>query len=131
MRARSATTEELLRIVGSERVERPDYIVAAAEEELARRTADAEELFRRKVRRSGTICAVVGGLLVVWGLLMGLMGMAMFSSPATEGPAGSFVFQHFDVIYVGGAFLEAIAGGILLFGGLALRRLKLVVGSWS
>jgi hypothetical protein len=121
---KNATVEELLRMIGSGRSDHSAVSVAAAEAELVRRTAGEEELFRRKVRRSGTICAVVGGLVAAWGLLLAVLGVTTFGSQVADfSDSGSFPFRHFEVIYVGGAVLEAVAGLVLLVGGLTLRRL--------
>jgi len=124
MNLQAATTEELLEIVGSGRAMHSSDAVAAAEAELIRRAAGEEERSLRKVRRSGTICAVVGGFFVLWGLSMAAVGMSVLEVPRVEPQEAAFVFRHFDVIYVFGALMEAAAGGVLLWGGLDLRKLR-------
>ncbi|MDH3253998.1 MAG: hypothetical protein OEM62_03325 [Acidobacteriota bacterium] len=123
MNVKTQTTEALLQILGSERSSYPTDLVAAAESEVSRRTAGEEELFRTKIERSGTICIWLGGFFVVWGLSMALMGLFVFE---TGGPAHeeSFVFRNFNVLYVGGAILQAVTGLGLLWGGMGLRKLQ-------
>ena len=124
MNSQAATTEELLEIVGSGRAMHSSDAVAAAEAELIRRIAGEEERSLRKVRRAGTICAVVGGFFMLWGLSMAALGMSMVDASPVGPQEAPFVFRYFDVIYVVGALMEAAAGGVLLWGGLDLRKLR-------
>jgi len=124
MNLQAATTEELLEIVGSGREMHSPDAVAAAEAELVRRAAGDEVRSLKKVRRAGTICAVVGGFFMLWGLSMAALGTSMLEVPRVESQEGPFVFRYFGVIYVVGALMEAAAGGVLLWGGLDLRKLR-------
>lgn len=84
MNLKHSTTESLLAIVGSDRASQTPETVRAAEAELACRTADEAELFRKKVARSGRACAIVGGLFAGWGLLMASLGLTVFADPPQE-----------------------------------------------
>lgn len=99
-------------------------VVAAAEAELVRRSAGGEERLLRKVRRAATVCAVLGAFVMVWGLSMAAFGVSTLGPSGVEPLTEPFVFRHFRIIYVVGAILEGIAGGILLWGGLELRKLR-------
>ncbi len=117
------TTDELLEIVGSQRSSYSAEVVAEAERTLKARTASAAELFRAKLQRIGTICAVLGGLGCFWGLAMAILGLTLFAD-SSHRESEDFVFRHFGAFYVGTAVSEAIAGAALLAGGLYLRRLR-------
>lgn len=124
MTMKTATTQELLEIVGSGREMHPSAAVAAAEAELLRRTAGDEDRLLVKVRRAGTVCAVLGGFFVFWGLCMAVFGMTLFGPRGVQAYDEPFIFRHFGAIYVTNAILQAITGGVLLKGGLALRKLR-------
>jgi hypothetical protein len=120
---RGTSTAGLLEIVGARRSGFPPELVAEAEKELTARAAPEALLFRAKVRRSGTICAILGGLGGGWGLAMAVMARLFFSD---VGPTNSndFLFRHFNTIYFLVACGQAVAGTVLLVGGLELRKLR-------
>jgi hypothetical protein len=122
---KTETTDRLLEIVGPLRASYTSDVIAAAEMELRCRTMPEADLFQRKVRRAGTICAAIGGFCAFWGALMAPFGFFFFfaGTPLPRGEA-HFVFRHFDSLYIGGAIAQSLAGLLLLVGGIGLRRLE-------
>ncbi len=116
------STEELLEIVGPSRASYAAEAVAAAEGELRSRTGTEQELFTAKGRKIGTVCAWLGGLFVIWGLVFIPIGLSFLSDREPVTAESSFLFMHFDVVFVGGAALEALAGALLLMGGMGFRK---------
>ena len=78
MNVKYATTHELLELLGYRGSVMPAELAAQAEAELMRRTASEEEIFRKKVHNAGAGCAVIGGFMACWGLLMALFGVFFF-----------------------------------------------------
>jgi hypothetical protein len=118
------STEELLEIVGSGRSGNLPETVAAAELELKSRTATEEALFGAKARKIGTVCAWLGGLFLVWGLAFVPIGLSFFSEVQPTTGQEPFIFQNFKMFFLAVAALEAIAGALLLVGGLRFRKGK-------
>ena len=119
------STEELLAIIGSARSQHTADEIAAAETELRARTSTEPNLQVQKLRRAGLICALVGGLLFGWGAIGGAVFGATILKQAPAPPeSSSFMFRHFNLLFVGTALLEAALGLALLIGGLAVRRLR-------
>jgi hypothetical protein len=116
------STEELLEIVGPARQANLPERVAAAESELRSRTASEEALFGAKARKIGTLCAWLGGLFLAWGIAFVPIGLSFFSEMQPKTGQEPFLFRNFNIFFVGVAILEAIAGALLLVGGLKFRR---------
>lgn len=124
MNLENQTTEALLATVGATRASQAPEAIEAAEAELARRGSSEADLFRSKVMRAGKVCAFIGGLFVVWGLLMGGLGLTVLAPAEEPDPSDPVMFRHFDLLYVGGSLAQASVGVLLLAGGLGVRRFR-------
>jgi hypothetical protein len=126
----------LRRVVGPERGQHSPRVVARAERELALRSGTEEAAFQRKLRLSGTICAVIGAFCVVWPVIMLTTFRSFGPADQPSDPNLPFMFRHFDQIFVAVGLLQAVVGAFLLSGGLLIRSrkpsgLRLVVAALS
>jgi hypothetical protein len=119
------TTEELERIVGLAIGSHSPRLVASAQRELRLRSGNENELFDRKLSRSGSIAAWVGVICIVWPLVLLVPFAALGPSlPPSPDPNAPFLFRSFSRLFTSVALLQAVCGCLLLVGGLGLRARK-------
>lgn len=117
------TTTELESIIGRNRLQYTDRVVASAERELLLRGEREEALFQRKLSRSGAISAVIGGFCIVWpALMLVAFSNADHAFPSSVDPTEPFVFRNFGLLFTVVGVLQLACGVLLLVGGIALRR---------
>jgi hypothetical protein len=119
-----STTAMLERVTGPERAQHAPNVVARAERELALRSSTEGAAFLRKVRLSGTICAVIGAFCIVWPVIMLTASSAFGPADRAPDPNLPFMFRYFDQIFVAVGLMQAVVGALLLSGGLLIRSRK-------
>ena len=116
--------EELMQIIGERRGDYSAAEIDAAEAELRRRTSGEEVEFKRKMKRSGTVAAFFGGVMMLFALMAIVPTVAMFSEGPPVDEEATFLERNFFIIFFGAIALQAVVGATLLVGGLAMRGFR-------
>ncbi len=121
---KNKSLDDLMKIIGSNRSDYSDDVIREAEAEIKNRTSNETGDFIGRIRKYGRIVAFIGGVMLLWAVLVLIMSFGHLSGKPIPDENASFMARNFSVIFYMAGTLQIIIGGMLFVGGLAFRAQK-------